>query len=105
MMNGLYTISFHVGAQERSMVMVINDAQLKGGNTEYYYDGTCHFDGDQFSGHIVAKHYAGNTDQAFMNAKEIPLNVKGKINGNSISGEAQHLPSGMYMPFSAMKRD
>nr|WP_321513127.1 GrlR family regulatory protein [uncultured Pseudodesulfovibrio sp.] len=103
-MNGLYTVVFRVGAENRSMIMVINNGTLKGGNTEYYYNGTCTLDGEDITGSIVAKHYAGRTDQAFGNAKEIPLEVKGRISGNTITGEARQVQLSMVMPFSGEKR-
>jgi len=104
MFDGLWTIKFQVPGESRAMVIVINNGKIQGGNTEYFYLGECAIEGNRMNGNVTAHYYNGNADPVFMNAREIPLEVTGEINGSIMTGTARHAKVGA-IPFTGTKRD
>lgn len=84
--NGLYKVSFRTPLGEGNGVIVLQDGQVRGGDSIIYYIGTYTQDGNQFSADVTTDAHSNTLGlQPVFGKPHVRLNVKGTTQEDSVT--------------------
>ncbi|MGJ5034145.1 MULTISPECIES: GrlR family regulatory protein [unclassified Bradyrhizobium] len=92
--NGLWTAQF-AALSEGVGVMTIQDGNLSGGDSGYYYYGSYQQDGNRVTGKIRVVHYAGALSSAFGPLRELEVSFVGLADDDLIMAQGRALGRGV----------
>ena len=94
MINGIYTGVFQSKVKnvyQRSVVFVLTDGKVYGGNSLAYFTGNYAVDGDQVTGTFTGTHYFGETFTVFgliEPEESFSLKFTAEVRDNELHGDA-----------------
>nr|VFK20493.1 MAG: T3SS negative regulator,GrlR [Candidatus Kentron sp. LFY] len=80
MLNGLWTVEFETTMNRYGRgVLVINNGRALGGDTGYYYSGTCNAIDHKIDADLIIIRYHVNSTSVFGNLDYFQLRINGKL--------------------------
>ena len=86
--NGLWTAEFAALGQGVG-VLTVQDGKLSGGDSNYYYFGSCQQDGKKITGKLRVVHYAGALSNVFGPVRELELSFIGLADEDLIMAQGR----------------
>jgi hypothetical protein len=97
MLNGVWTGVFQSKVKnvyQRSVVFVLADGKIYGGNSLAFFKGSYSVDGDQINGSFTGTHYYGETFTVFgliQPSASFSLEFTAEIRNNELHGDAKRI--------------